>query len=107
MTQVEEKSAWVGLIANPVSGRGRGLKNVEMLEEKLASRGVVVERALSVESRRTLVETARRRPEARKILVAIGGDGTINALINEKPEVPFVNVPSGTENVFAKSMQPQ
>lgn len=107
MAQHEEKSAWVGLIANPVSGRGRGLKNVEMLEGMLAARGVVVERALSVESRQALVERARSRPEARKILVAIGGDGTINALINEKPKVPFVNVPSGTENVFAKSMQPR
>ena len=106
MSEQREKTAWVGLVANPVSGRGRGLKNVEMLEEKLLARGVRVDRALTVDARRAMIEAAKTGPESRKILVAIGGDGTINALINDRPEVPFVNFPSGTENVYAKAMQP-
>jgi diacylglycerol kinase (ATP) len=107
MSSQNETTTWVGLIANPVSGRGRGLKNVEMLEEKLLARGVQVDRALTIEARRAMVDSAKNVPGERKILVAIGGDGTINALINDQPQVPFVSFPSGTENVYAKAMQPQ
>jgi diacylglycerol kinase family enzyme len=35
-------------------------------------------------------------------LVAVGGDGTVAALINERPEVPIAVVPAGTENLFAR-----
>jgi diacylglycerol kinase family enzyme len=34
--------------------------------------------------------------------VAVGGDGTVAALINERPEVPIAVVPAGTENLFAR-----
>ena len=34
--------------------------------------------------------------------MAVGGDGTVAALINERPEVPIAVMPAGTENLFAR-----
>lgn len=100
-------SLWVGLIANPLAGRGRGLQRVEEMDALLRARGVRVERALTPEARAEMVENAKNQPEQRKILVAIGGDGTVNALVNELPDVPFCNYASGTENLFARAIQPE
>ncbi len=36
-----------------------------------------------------------------RCLVAVGGDGTVGALINERPQVPISVLPSGTENLAA------
>jgi diacylglycerol kinase family enzyme len=36
-----------------------------------------------------------------RCLVAVGGDGTVSALINERPRVPISVLPSGTENLVA------
>jgi diacylglycerol kinase family enzyme len=35
-------------------------------------------------------------------LVAAGGDGTVAALVNERPVVPITVLPTGTENLFAR-----
>jgi diacylglycerol kinase family enzyme len=37
-----------------------------------------------------------------RCLVAAGGDGTVSALINERPGVPIAVLPTGTENLFAR-----
>jgi diacylglycerol kinase family enzyme len=34
--------------------------------------------------------------------VAVGGDGTVAALLNEHPRVPITVLPAGTENLFAR-----
>jgi diacylglycerol kinase family enzyme len=34
--------------------------------------------------------------------VAAGGDGTVAALVNERPSVPITVLPTGTENLFAR-----
>jgi diacylglycerol kinase family enzyme len=34
--------------------------------------------------------------------VAAGGDGTVGALVNERPTVPITVLPTGTENLFAR-----
>jgi diacylglycerol kinase family enzyme len=34
--------------------------------------------------------------------VAVGGDGTVGALVNERPTVPITVLPAGTENLFAR-----
>jgi diacylglycerol kinase family enzyme len=51
--------------------------------------------------RARLVQTANQDPRCRG-LVAIGGDGTVSALINEQPLVPISVLPTGTENLFAR-----
>jgi diacylglycerol kinase family enzyme len=37
-----------------------------------------------------------------RCLVAVGGDGTVAALVNDRPNVPITVLPSGTENLFAR-----
>lgn len=105
MAEIQEESTWVGIIANPGSGRGQGLKRVELLEAALVARGVRVQKALTPDGRKDLIEMAANKPENRKFLVAIGGDGTVNAVVNEHPPVPFCNFAAGTENLFSKAFQ--
>lgn len=105
MPNNEDKSIWVGLIANPSSGKGKSLTKLNHLEKAFSRQNVNYDLALTIEDRQKMVRSASERPEARKILVAIGGDGTVNALINEKPSVPICNFASGTENLFARFFQ--
>ncbi len=42
------------------------------------------------------------REESCRCLVAAGGDGTVAALINDRPGVPIAVLPAGTENLFAR-----
>lgn len=107
MKTSDKNSMWVGLIANPLAGRGKGLQRVEEMESMLRAKGIRVERALTPEARALMVRQASHQPESRKVLVAIGGDGTVNALINEFPDVPICNYASGTENLFARAIKPE
>lgn len=104
-TGMGESQIWAGIVANPGAGRGRGLDHVQKLQQALQDRGVHVEVALTPEERGRLVLKSAHQPEARRLLVAIGGDGTVNALVNEIPEVPICNLASGTENLFSRAFQ--
>ena len=42
------------------------------------------------------------RDDACRCLVAVGGDGTVSALINERPNAPIAVLPAGTENLFVR-----
>ena len=44
----------------------------------------------------------RSRLTGCRCLVAVGGDGTVSALINEQPKVPITVLPAGTENLAAQ-----
>lgn len=93
--------SWVGVVANGRSGRGAGRGRVAMLEGELARYDLSVEPAWTPEERRRLVGRSATDPGCR-CLVAIGGDGTVAALINEAPSVPMTVLPAGTENLFAR-----
>jgi diacylglycerol kinase (ATP) len=59
--------------------------------------------AWTLEERKALVDAASARGPGRcRCLVAVGGDGTVAALINERPDVPIAVMPAGTENLFAR-----
>ncbi len=92
---------WAGVAANAHSGRGSSRARVERLVQGLSSRGVEARIAWTVAERSELVAQAGRDPECR-CLVAAGGDGTVSALINERPRVPVTVLPAGTENLFAQ-----
>jgi diacylglycerol kinase family enzyme len=51
--------------------------------------------------RSALVAESEVDPSCR-CLVAAGGDGTVAALVNERPRVPITVLPAGTENLFAR-----
>ena len=96
---------WVGIAANASSGRGRGRASVARLARELERLGVGSKIAWTLDERKSLVAASSapaQGPGRCRCLVAVGGDGTVAALINERPEVPIAVVPAGTENLFAR-----
>jgi diacylglycerol kinase family enzyme len=94
---------WVGIAANRGSGIGRGMRLVNRLAAGLAQVGLRAEIAWTPESRTELVRQAAAEPNCR-CLVAVGGDGTVSALINDGPSVPLSVLPAGTENLVARHL---
>jgi diacylglycerol kinase (ATP) len=93
-------SDWVAIVVNPRSGTGRGRRLVEHIQSELQQSGWRAHVAWSTDERSALVARANLDPRCRGV-VAVGGDGTLSALINELPRVPVTVVPAGTENLFA------
>lgn len=93
--------SWVGIVANPGAGRGKGRVRVRNLIKSLGQAGLHSRVAWTVHERRDLVEESSHDRHCR-CLVAVGGDGTVASLINEAPKVPITVLPSGTENLFAR-----
>ncbi len=95
----------VQLIANPVSGSGKGGRLARAVLRRLQERGC------SVELRET-----RRPGDARRFaaeaagfaaVACVGGDGTVNEVVNGLPPgdaPPLAMAPCGTANVLAKEL---
>ncbi len=92
---------WVGIVANAGSGRGVSRRAVEMFATSLAGYRIRCRIAWTPQDRVEMVADASVDPDCR-CLVAAGGDGTVSALINERPGVPIAVLPAGTENLFAR-----
>lgn len=92
---------WVGVAANSGSGRGAGRQAVEGLATALESAGIGCRIGWTPDDRVSMVEAATG-DESCRCLVAAGGDGTVAALINDRPNVPIAVLPTGTENLFAR-----
>lgn len=90
----------VALIANPVSGRGRGAAALRELEAELVARGAQVE-ALTT-TRAGDARTMAAAVDAQAI-VAIGGDGTLSEVVDGAAgrDVSIAQFPLGTANVLA------
>jgi len=90
---------------NPRSGAGGGSAVVEQLVNELQSLHYHVELIsdLAVLKQRT---TELQRAGELRVVVAAGGDGTVNLLVNELPaDTPLAILPLGTENLLAKYLQ--
>jgi diacylglycerol kinase (ATP) len=94
-------SGRVGLVANRGSGNGSSVNLVRRLVRELEDVGLEAEIAWTPDERRSLVANAGTASGCRS-LVAVGGDGTVSALVNERPGVPISVLPSGTENLAAQ-----
>jgi diacylglycerol kinase family enzyme len=92
---------WVGIIANRNSGRGAGLQLVRRLTRALRRRSLHESIAWTLEERSALIRRSTNDPLCR-CLVAVGGDGTVAAIVNEHPAVPLTVLPAGTENLVAQ-----
>jgi len=90
-------------VANRNSGIGRGLRSVHRLVAALGQVGLRAEIAWTPEARAALVSQSAADPRCR-CLVAVGGDGTVSALINEGLSVPLTVFPAGTENLVAQHL---
>jgi diacylglycerol kinase family enzyme len=93
--------AWVGLVANAYSGLGRGRRRLHALLDALHRRGLAARVAWTPEERHSLTRAARSESGCIGV-VAVGGDGTVSALVNEGLKVPLAVLPTGTENLFAR-----
>lgn len=91
----------VGIVANANSGLGSGRRKVQRLVAALAAQGFEPEVAWTLDERSQLVSQCHVTSGWR-CLIAVGGDGTLAALINERPDVPLAVLPAGTENLFAR-----
>jgi diacylglycerol kinase (ATP) len=91
------------LIANPISGGGRGKVLGPALAAALRARGHVAECHLTTSAGDGLVRARAAGSEPWDALVAIGGDGTVNELLNGMPDPsrPLGVLPIGTANVLA------
>lgn len=92
---------WVGIVANRGSGNGRGRRLVDELVYELRRVGLPAEVAWTPEARLALVRRSTHDDHCR-CLVAVGGDGTVSALLNERPAPPMTVMPAGTENLVAR-----
>lgn len=92
---------WVGIAANAGSGRGEGRRAVEVFASSLEAFRIGCRIAWTPAEREAMVADAASGGDCR-CLVAAGGDGTVSALINDRPGVPIAVLPTGTENLFAR-----
>jgi len=93
------------LIGNPAA-RGASLKKFESASVFLQDKGFATKILLTEKSNdatRLAEEAVRENPYA---IIAAGGDGTINEVINGmvKSDVPLAILPLGTTNVLAKEL---
>ncbi len=92
----------VGLICNPDAGGGRSAKVVREAEDCLRRHAVdVIVR--ETEAPRQAERIARELAESVDVVVAVGGDGTVNEVINGLTDtgVPLGIIPGGTVNVLS------
>lgn len=90
----------VQLIVNPIAGKGHGPAVVPAIEERLRRLGYA-----------PTTFVTRRRSDARdfaasldpttSLILVVGGDGTLNEVINGQTKIPLALFPMGTGNAFA------
>lgn len=101
-------SSTVLVIANPVSGGGRGVQLAQRLEAALRARGcnVSILRTTKERTGRHLVREALARlgETAIRAIVAVGGDGSVNDVLAglDGRAVPVTVLRAGTANVWAR-----
>jgi diacylglycerol kinase (ATP) len=96
------------LIYNPTSGRRRHRRfaEIEQAVRLLKDAGISTELAPTT-GRHTAAGIARQAVQQhRGMVIACGGDGTINEIINglARSEVPMALLPAGTANILAKEL---
>src|ERR1700679_3598657 len=96
------------LIYNPTRG-GRKHRRVQELEEAvriLKDAGITVELAATTEGGHAQEIARLAVLQGREMVIACGGDGTINEIINglAGSQVPMALLPAGTANILAKEL---
>ncbi len=91
------------LVGNPISGRGRGSRLIDEVSRRLEDAGHEVNAVKT--RRRGDARTAASRHRTDRI-VAVGGDGTINEIVNGLAgrQTPIAVVPAGVGNVLVRTL---
>ncbi|MBL8729308.1 MAG: hypothetical protein JNM25_12800 [Planctomycetes bacterium] len=94
------------LIANPISGGGRGRQLAPQLAAALLRHGVHAEVFFTARAGDATARAAAAGDEDWHGLVAIGGDGTVNEVLNGMPDLTRALgvLPVGTANVLAQEL---
>jgi len=92
------------LIVNPAAGSGKTMKALPQIERILHQKKVNYEFHFTEEPMHA-TDLVRELGSKFDVVVSVGGDGTINEVINGVPEfkIPFGMIPIGTGNDFARS----
>ena len=92
----------IEILANPVSGRGRGPERAARIAELLSARGHTVGVHIG-RSRQDGIQWARNACTMADRLVVVGGDGTFNSVVNgiTADSPPIALSPLGTANLMA------
>ena len=93
----------VRIVANPISGGGRGKSMAEALQRHLADSIGEVELALTERAGDASILAGRPGADC---IVAVGGDGTINEIANgmQDTDATLAILPMGTANVVAREL---
>jgi len=96
----------IGIIGNPISGRGRTLGRITELARWLRRSGHKVDEYLT-EAAGDAGRFASQCADQVDRLIVAGGDGTLNEVLNGLPTpgmVPLGLLPSGTANLLAREL---
>lgn len=89
------------VVANPYSGARENRVRVAGLEAALRSRGLCPRLVWQLDEFDALVAAPDWATQYRAV-VAAGGDGTLNRVVNHLPSGPLAVLPLGNENLFAR-----
>lgn len=95
------------LAVNPASGRGKGRTGLFDIADAFSARGYSVTLLPTRPFGQTVTDVAEACPE-HDIVVAVGGDGTLNevanGIMNSEADIPLGYIPLGSTNDFAASL---
>lgn len=96
----------IAVLANPFSGKGRGRRAAEAAVAHLRDRGADVRAYAGGSAADTHRLAAAALADAPRVLVIVGGDGTLSGVLDElcAASVPLVLVPAGTGNDLARAL---
>jgi diacylglycerol kinase (ATP) len=105
--------AAVLFVVNPASGAGKAGRQWAQVETWLPSAGIPYETALTTRPNEATEITERAVRESRPVVVAVGGDGTLNEVVNgffhNGAPIPTTSklamVPLGTGGDFRRTLQ--
>ena len=98
---IDYSQPWIAIVANPFSGSGPNRDRVDRLSRALNERGLTTQILWDPIDRSALLREAKRMKHCRCVIAA-GGDGTLDGVINDCLSVPVATLPLGNENLFAK-----
>jgi len=107
LSENQEMRETAAVIVNPIAGKRDGLRRAESVLRILEKAGL---RAVSLETRRPGHgrELAREHAKRVQVLVCVGGDGTLNEVVNglmdASSETPVAVIPAGTANMVSKEL---
>lgn len=94
------------VIGNPISGKGKAKKQINEFVDAVQGLGHQVEVFLTASAGQAF-ERARSVDSGTEALVAAGGDGTVNEILNglaDPSAIPILHLPVGTANQLALTL---